>query len=130
MQEINRLYEELKNFESISKIYLESKKEANMLANEIDKLKREKNMVDTAELNLKIKTIEDELLVIEREIECSELLKNTCLKIDELENVFKNIDDDEICAAKADKYMKTLLSGYVVSNETAYEIFGIESFYR
>lgn len=126
MEELNRLFKELKDFESISKMYLSSKKEANMLINEIEKLKRERNMIDPGEIENRIKAVENELMSISRELECSELLKNVCLSIDELEHVFRNIPDEKVCFEKAEDFMKTLISSYVLSNYTVFECFNLK----
>lgn len=126
MDELKELFKELNSFENLAKLYLDSKKKANILLNEIESLKGEKKSIDSRTISEKIKRTENELETITRELECSKLLQNVCLSIKELENVFSNIENTEICKDKAMGFLKNLISIFCMENLFVFELFKVE----
>lgn len=132
MEQISLLFEELKGLESISKIYLDSKKEINALANEIESLKREKNSIDIQSIDNEIRDAENELETVLKEIECSRLLSNVCLSVGELEKLFEEVSDEPTCLEKSIEFMKNLVVGFTLSSQAVSTLFHVldeEDFY-
>lgn len=132
MEQISLLFEELRCLESISKIYLDSKREISILADEIESLKREKNSIDTQSIDDRIRDAENELGTVLKDLECSKLLNNVCLSVGELKKLFGEVSDDLTCLEKSVEFMRNLVIGFVLSSQAVslfFNVFGEEDSY-
>lgn len=132
MERIHLLFEELKGLESISKIYLDSKREIKALADEIESLRRERDSIDTRPIDDEISRTENELEMVVKEIECSRLLSNVCLSVNDLKRFFDEISDSPTCLEKSVEFMRNLVVEFTLGSQAVSSLFdvtGEEEFY-
>lgn len=119
LENINKKFAKLKDFESIAKIYKESKREIGILGLEIESLKKERGSIDLKPIEDEISILQNELKDIDRDIECSRLMESVCLSYRDLESVFKNFEDPEICLKAALDLMKSMITTSIFKNSDA-----------
>lgn len=127
MEKIQKLYEEVKDFKELYKIYNQNKKEIDILANEIEQLKNERKSIDLISLKRKIKSLEEEYHQTFKEIDCFTMLSSVCITVDDLENVFKNIEDDSQCYEKCIGFLKNLIVSYNLSKSSLSKYFNVKN---
>lgn len=133
MDEIKQLYEEIKDLKEIILNYNENKNFVNKIALEIDQMKEERQKIDLLSLKQKISQLEREYGDVFREIDCFNMLSSVCLSIKDIKDLFKKIEDDDVCKAKCLEYLRNLIVSYTISNSQMQKHFSFQDedeFYR
>lgn len=125
MDKIQKLYEEIKGLEFIVKMYYDTKREISELEESIESLKQTKKSLDLNSIVEEIGNLEENLQEINREIECRNLLENSCLNIKDLKTILTSVTDSSTCQQKCLDFAKNLIVTFNISNGKAFEIFKI-----
>lgn len=115
--EIKKLSEELRDFKQERNIYKVTESKLRKMAEEVEILRNRRKEIDLQSVKDEIRNLEREYERICLEIECLTMKEKECLSIRDLEMVYKNISDDNICMEKAFKYLETL----IITNEVNVE---------
>lgn len=122
IEELRNLYEEIKDFKDIVQEYYEMKHILIELENSAKWLKEEKSKLQLNDIYEKIRLLEQENDIINKEIELVEIKEGSCDDINSIKRVIHQVESEEICFQKSVSFFKSLIASYLIKNKFIIEI--------
>lgn len=117
IQEILNDFQEIKDFEGITKIYKNSKAEIKLLYDEIEELKMKKKNICLTKFDDEINSLEDEINEIEKELQMDQIMNGACLNLKDLKKVIQNCKSTQTCKEKILNFLKMSILPYKVKEK-------------
>lgn len=109
MENINKLYDEIKTVNDLQREYAKTSKDIIETQNELESLVKELNKIDLDQLHNKIVATEEEYYVCLRELDKLSAYTTECYKLQELQNAFTKIENMEILKQKSISFARSLI---------------------